>query len=145
MHRQVKGETGVVATRERGLPAGSPLNRYRLAVAAPRYAAEAVAAVDRPARGWLERHLGRLTTVAADDVEHLARCGAAGNTPGATSDGTAIGATAGLVGQAFGRIKLLLTSCERELLTAVTAGKRLVLKAHARDPPNRLTLDLWVS
>ena len=111
-------------------PRGSLLSAWGLLVAAPRKAAEAVAAVHRAPAGWLKRDLGLLSAVAADHVEHLARRSTA-IAACATPDGATVGAASGLVLQALGGVELLLASGECELLAAVATGQGLVLIAQA--------------
>src|ERR1700682_6629835 len=77
-----------VAHKSKRAPRWEPSEpNYPLAVATPWNAAEAVAAVNRPAAGRLERHLGGLAAVAANHVEHLTGRAACGSAAGATPYG----------------------------------------------------------
>src|SRR5690349_8989710 len=107
--------------------------------AAGALAAEAIAAVDRAALGWLERNLGFLAAARAADGEHLSLARLSrGVSPVATTALAALrlasGATAwaprrGIV-KPLGRVKLLLAGSKREECAAVAACEGLVGVAH---------------
>jgi hypothetical protein len=88
---------------------------------------EAFAAVDRTITARLDRHLGGTATAIAHHIVHrtIAATGAA---VGLTTIGSASGATARLVLEAFVSVELLLRSGENELRAALTASQGFVLE-----------------
>jgi hypothetical protein len=93
----------------------------------------AIAAIDRPAVGRFERHLGLFAALGAYRREHLAL----GSVAGAAASGAfslpclpACGTSLGVIGIAPGPKRLLLVSGERELGPAIGALDGFVLKTH---------------
>lgn len=83
---------------------------------------EAVAAIDRLVRSWLERNFGRLAAAAAGRLEHLARArGIATGVALRLAGVAAVGAAIGLILKALARKELLLTRGEREFAVAINA------------------------
>jgi hypothetical protein len=105
-----------------------------------------VTAIDRASLTWLERHLGLLATLIADDIEHLARrastsasahCATAITGALATPLGSTPGAPNRVHEPTFTEETLL--SCRKdELRVAVTANDDLVFPVH--ESPDSLLL-----
>ena len=99
---------------------------------------EAVVAVNRAFRTWLERNLGLVTALAANRAVHLAifsRCETAAKPavirlPSGLVRSPASWATAGLVGEALFGIEFLLTDREHEVAAAVATVQGLVYETH---------------
>jgi hypothetical protein len=107
------------------VPARSPASRVLVGPAGR----ETVAAVDRLVSPRLERDLGNPAALAAGCLEHLAGSTSAGATvgrPPGLARGTAIRATAWLVGKSLHGKKFLLAGGKRERPAAINARERFI-------------------
>jgi hypothetical protein len=86
---------------------------------------ETVAAIDRPSRSRLERHLGHAAALAARRLEHFAPAATATASAGSVC-GPAVIATAGLVGKTLLGEKSLLACGERKRTSAVAAAQSFI-------------------
>ena len=109
------------------------LQRYRNDLVPHTHLIVAGTAIDRAIIFGQERHLGLYTTFGAGDRVHLARWTLTARRADAAALRAARGATVGaagwLVHQPFLLVKLLLTSGEHEILTALTTLESFVREA----------------
>jgi len=89
----------------------------------------AVPAIDRSSLSWLEGYLSLHATLSTYDGVHLSGLGGFTHA-GAAPCRPALRAAAGVVLKPMRLIEFLLTDCEHEFLSAITAAKLFFFESH---------------
>src|SRR5579884_290053 len=123
----------------RGLPLSKPGAAHWFCLAVATLLLEAARAVDRLVAARAEGDLRHPTTARASDCVYRAlgaraALGVVAAAPLALACGPALGAAAGLVGETFLGVELLLALGESERAAAVAAGEGLIGVLHERPP-----------